>query len=104
MSVKLKTYPRQRMLPRTASLPVSTFLKTFDSAPETGKVVTLSPYFPSRVTGVKDGVVEMENVVENGFKTKDAFGTTTFSVADEKIVISLDPVIGAPFDFDEKKG
>jgi FKBP-type peptidyl-prolyl cis-trans isomerase 2 len=101
---KIETYPRQRMLPRTASLPVSAFLKTFDSAPETGKVVTLSPYFPSRVTGVKDGVVEMENVVENGFKTKDAFGTTTFSVADEKIVISLDPVIGAPFDFDEKKG
>ena len=101
---KIESYGRRRILPKTAGIPVSAYLKNVGHAPETGKVIHLSPYFPSRVTGVKDGIVMLENVVTDGDVTKDAFGTATMAVKADRIVITLDPAIGAPFEARDKRG
>jgi len=101
---KVEVYARQRILPKTAGIPVSAYLKNVGHAPETGKVIHLSPYFPSRVTGVKDGIVILENIVTDGDVVKDAFGTATIAVEADRIVITLDPAIGAPFEAKDKKG
>jgi FKBP-type peptidyl-prolyl cis-trans isomerase 2 len=101
---KVERYARQRTLPKTAKLPVSAYLKTFDASPQTGQEVRLSPYFPSRITRVQDGIVEMENIVDDGALSDAAFGTAAMAVKADRIVITLDPVIGAPFETKGKKG
>lgn len=101
---KIETYPRQRTVPRTAVLPIGTFVKTFDKTPETGLEVRLSPYFPSRVKGVKDGVVTLENIANAGETIHEEFGTATVNVEENSIVITLDPVSGKPFKAHEKQG
>ncbi|BBO85841.1 hypothetical protein DSCO28_64070 [Desulfosarcina ovata subsp. sediminis] len=101
---KIETYPRQRTFPRAAVIPVGAYLKTFDDTPETGQQVSLSPYFPSRVTGVKDGMVNLENIATDGDIVEDDFGAATISVEKDRIVITLDPVIGFPFKVNDKSG
>lgn len=101
---KIDTYPRRRVLPRTSVLPVGAYLKRFDEAPQTGAVVALSPFFPSRVTAVKEGVVHLENIAEDGSTITDPHGTTTVRVEPDRIVLTLDPTVGSPFAAGEKKG
>ena len=101
---KIETYPRRRNLPKTTVLPVSAFLKNFDTAPETGKIVRLSPYFPSRVNGVKAGMVTLDNLAADGETVEEPFGRATLAVETDRLVLTLDPTIGASFDANEKKG
>lgn len=101
---KIETYTRERVLPKTVRVPVDAYLKTFGSAPESGKEVRLSPYFPSRVTGVLDGVVMLENIVDDGGIIDEGFGTTAIAIKGDRIVITLDPTIGAPFEANDQKG
>ena len=101
---KIETYPRQRTVPRMAVLPVEAYLKNFVGAPEKGKQVSLSPYFPSRVVKVENGMVTLENLVADGDRIQDDFGTTSMDVQDDRIVMTLDPVIGKPFTTNDKKG
>jgi FKBP-type peptidyl-prolyl cis-trans isomerase 2 len=101
---KIKQYARQRALPKTAVLTVDAFLERFGTAPESGKTVNLSPYFHSRVTGVADGIVHFENVVDEGKLIEDVFGKTVVTIEADRIIASLDPTVGAPFIADDKKG
>ncbi|GAB6907111.1 putative Peptidyl-prolyl cis-trans isomerase [Desulfosarcina cetonica] len=101
---KIKTYSRQRTFPRTAVIPVDAYIKTFDDTPETGQQVRLSPYFSSRVTGIKDGMVSLENIATDGDIVEDDFGVATINVENDRIVITLDPVIGHPFKVDDNRG
>lgn len=101
---KIETYSRQRDFPPIAVIPVKEYIKTFDDAPETRKVVHLNPYFLSRVTEVKDGMVRLENIAPDGGTVEEDFGTTTIKVEADRVVTTLDPTIGASFRFDDKHG
>lgn len=101
---KIKTYARERVLPRTVRLPVDAFLKTFDNPPQIGREVRLAPYFLSRVTSVQDGVVILENLAADGETIDDDFGTTAMAVKDDRIIVTLDPEIGAAFETKDQKG
>jgi FKBP-type peptidyl-prolyl cis-trans isomerase 2 len=101
---KIKTYARRRILPKTVVLTVDAFMKKFSIVPEKGKEVRLSPYFPSRVTVVQDGVVNMKNLFSDGEVIEDTFGHTTIADGQDAITITIDPTIGAAFETGEKKG
>ena len=101
---KVKIYPIEQIFPKNAVLPVTAYLQTFEGAPETGKVINLSPFFESRVIGVNDGKVMLENLAENGSNLKDEYGTTTIAVQPDRIIVTLDPIIGGLFATKDKKG
>jgi FKBP-type peptidyl-prolyl cis-trans isomerase 2 len=101
---KIETYSRQREFPRRTLLPVNAYIKTFDKAPEAGRQVRLNPYFPSRVTNVKEGMVTLENIAVDGETVQDDFGAATINVEADRLVITLDPVIGVPFKANDRRG
>ncbi|BBO92850.1 thioredoxin family protein [Desulfosarcina ovata] len=101
---KVKAYSRRRVLPKIARLTVNSYLENFKSAPETGKAVNFSTYFPSRVTGVQNGIVTLESMAADGKTYQDDFGAATVSVQEDSVLITLEPLIGAIFDAEGKRG
>jgi len=101
---KLLKFPVSRTFPTTVVLSAEEYVKRLKSFPSIGQDVPLTPYFPARVTALRDKEVELKFQVADGASFNDDFGTTTVSVANETITTSLRPIIGAPFPLQEGFG
>lgn len=101
---KIKVFPRQRKVPKVVQMPIDSYFNKFGHAPESGREVVLVPYFKSEVTSVRDGVTMLKSMINKGQTIDDDFGTTTLTIEEDHILISLDPVVGADFHLEDKKG
>jgi len=64
----------------------------------------LTPYFPARVSAVREREVELHFLAEDGKTYSEPFGNTTVKVIGEEIVTTLTPKIGARFPLPEGEG
>lgn len=101
---KINKFPRKRKVSKAFRMPVDAYFNKFGHAPESGRQVDLVPYFKSKVTSVRDSVVMLESMVEEGRTINDDFGTATLTIEEDHILISLNPVVGAVFPMEDKKG
>ncbi|WDP92944.1 MAG: thioredoxin family protein [Desulfobacter sp.] len=93
-----------RTFPVVMDLDAKAYENRFGKRASIGERVKLNPYFDSRVTGVQDGTVRIENFARNNYKEKSDIGITTVTVDSKIITLTLAPVIGAPFSAGQKKG
>jgi FKBP-type peptidyl-prolyl cis-trans isomerase 2 len=91
-------------LPRTVTLPADEYVKRAGSFPVKGQEVPLTPYFPARVTAVREKEVELEFQVEDGKSFSDTFGTTSVKKTEKEIITTLTPLIGSSFPLQEGAG
>jgi FKBP-type peptidyl-prolyl cis-trans isomerase 2 len=96
--------PRKRMqfplaitLPRVVTLPAEEYVKRAGAFPVVGQELQLTPYFPARVTAVREKDVDLEFLVEDGKSFKEPFGATVVKMSDKGITTTLTPVIGSSF-------
>jgi FKBP-type peptidyl-prolyl cis-trans isomerase 2 len=101
---KLKMFPRVRREPRTFRMKTEEYAKRTGSFPQEGDVVSLVPYFRTRVlqVGVEESL--LEHLAADGETAEDGFGTTKIRVEGEEIVLAMTPKIGAPFAVDGREG
>jgi thioredoxin-related protein len=80
-------------------MPTEEFVRTFNTSPSLDTSVPLNPYFDAVVIGITpDSDVLLEAVIEDGKQLEDSLGTTEISVDGDKVIASLQPKIGSPFE------
>ncbi len=92
---KATKLPLSRTLPKKVSLGAEEYVKQFGGFPAVGREVPVTPYFPARVTAVGEKEVTLELLAENGKSYPEPYGTTTVTVAGDRITLALAPRIGA---------
>jgi FKBP-type peptidyl-prolyl cis-trans isomerase 2 len=101
---KVLRFPRIRKTPRILKISVEEFANAFGVLPQEGQSLHWVPYFDTRVVSATVREVTLENLAENGRRIDEPFGTTEVSVQGAEIVTRLDPLIGAPFEHEKRKG
>lgn len=101
---KVLRFPRIRKTPRILKISVEEFANAFGVLPQEGQSLHWVPYFDTRVVSATVQEVTLENLAEKGKRIDEPFGTTEVSVQGEEILTRLDPLIGAPFEHEKRKG
>jgi FKBP-type peptidyl-prolyl cis-trans isomerase 2 len=101
---KLQQIPCKQSLPKSIRMSADEYVKRFSSFPVQGREVQLVPYFKSRVTEVSEKDAVLEFLAVDGSSFEEAFGTLTVAVADDQVVTTLKPRVGAPFPLKEGFG
>jgi FKBP-type peptidyl-prolyl cis-trans isomerase 2 len=94
---KLQQLPLVRRLPLTVTIPAEEYVKRFNGFPTIGQEVPLTPYFPARVTMLREKEVELNLLAQDGIHIKEPFGETVITVGPDGITTTLTPVIGGLF-------
>lgn len=97
-------FPCRRTQPKTFSLSPKDYVQQFDAFPVVGDLVPVTPYYPAEVISVARDHVALSAKVEDGKVFDDNFGNTRLQLVDEEIHLVLEPVIGASFEYEGKKG
>lgn len=101
---KVLQFERVRTIPRKAYVKAANYVKKFGRFPVKGQKVRDVPYFQSLIKEVTDKYVLLEALAEDGQQYEADYGVTTIQTTPEKVVLSLDPRIGAPFVMKKSKG
>ena len=101
---KRTQFPLAITLPRVVILPADEYVKRSGTFPQKGHELQLTPYFPARVTEVREKDVVMEFQVEDGKAFSEPFGTTIVKKTENEIITNLTPVIGSSFPLQEGTG
>ncbi len=101
---KTEEFPCVRREPRRFQISTEEYARRLGSLPEQGAVVSLLPYFETRVVEVSVGESTLEHLVTDGTTLEDDFGRTSVRLEGEEIVLTLEPRIGAPFAVDGREG
>jgi FKBP-type peptidyl-prolyl cis-trans isomerase 2 len=101
---KLLKFPLGRTMPRTVTLAADEYVKLTGAFPTVGAEAPLTPYFPARVTAVREKEADLVFVVDDGASFTEPFGTMTIKADGKQITTRLAPVIGAPFQTPQGEG
>jgi FKBP-type peptidyl-prolyl cis-trans isomerase 2 len=101
---KRTEFPLMITLPRVVTITAEEYVKRAGSFPVNGQELQLTPYFPARVTAIREKDVDMEFQVEDGTSFSDTFGVTMVKKNEKEIVTTLSPVIGSSFPLLEGSG
>lgn len=101
---KILQFPSRRIQPIASKMRPSEYAQRFKAFPLVGDRVPVTPYYDAEVTAVARDHVVLTAKAENGRIYEDGFGSTRLMVEDDRIQLVLSPRIGAPFDYDEKRG
>ena len=101
---KLLKFPLGRTLPRTVTLAADEYVKLAGTFPTVGAEAPLTPYFPARVTAVREKEADLVFVVDDGASFTEPFGTMTVKADTKQITTRLTPVIGALFQTPQGEG
>ncbi len=100
----IKSYPTVKRVPRNVVVTAEEFVSQFKKFPKIGQEVNLTPYFTSKVVSVSDNSVTLEAQAEAGKVVASDFGDTRISVAGDEVLMTLSPVVGAPFTVMDRTG
>jgi FKBP-type peptidyl-prolyl cis-trans isomerase 2 len=103
-AAKLVKLPLSRKMPRNVTLTPEEYARFFNSGPAVGKEVPLTPFFPARVTAVREKGIDLAFQVKDGATFNDPFGVSTVKVDKDAITVTMKPVIGAEFTVQSGKG
>jgi FKBP-type peptidyl-prolyl cis-trans isomerase 2 len=101
---KIQSLPLVRTMSRTITVPAEEYVKRFGSFPVVGQEIPLTPYFPAKITAVREREVDLLLMAENGQIYDEPFGSTEITVDDTTITTTLKPVIGSIFPMQNSNG
>jgi FKBP-type peptidyl-prolyl cis-trans isomerase 2 len=101
---KVQNLPLVRTMSRTFTAPAEEYVKRFGSFPVVGQEVPLTPYFPAKITAVREREVDLLLMAENGKIYDEPFGSTEIKVDDTIITTTLKPVVGSIFPMQNSNG
>nr|WP_319395363.1 thioredoxin family protein [uncultured Desulfobacter sp.] len=101
---KIKKFPRLQKFPVTMKVITADYQKRFKSLPAKGEIIQVNPYFKSKVLDVEDDFIQLENLAEDGQIQETDLGKTSIRIDQGVIEIRLDPVMGADFFQNQKRG
>jgi len=101
---KVKAYSSIRVVPKKIQMTVEKFKEQYGAKPQKEDRVRLNPYFYYRVADVNDTDILFEAEINDALISDDLFGRTRIVPDGEKIIITLEPKLGASFEADNQKG
>jgi FKBP-type peptidyl-prolyl cis-trans isomerase 2 len=101
---KVGQYSRTRTIPRLVRVKAADYVAKFGAFPVKSQLVNHVPYFKSKIKEVADTYVVLEALVSDEERIEADYGVTTLRLRSDKVILSLDPKIGAPFEFKGRKG
>jgi len=101
----IKAFPTVKIVPRTGSIGPREYVEQFNAFPVQGKEISFNPYLKARIVDVKETGADLEILVPKDGKTfPGEFGTTVVGVHEKDVTLTLEPEIGAPFEFNDRTG
>jgi FKBP-type peptidyl-prolyl cis-trans isomerase 2 len=94
---KTQTYPSVKTFPSLVRMAPPEFVGRFRVFPVQGKEVQFTEFLKARVTEVSEKSASLELIVKDGEKHSEGYGAVEVRRKGDEVVVTLMPLIGAPF-------